>query len=64
MRRFTCTGIMRGVLPSRPAMAVVRSWSMVPTDSPALLIFHDWYRLGKTEYTYAFFIGNCVGPRL
>ncbi len=50
--------------PSRPAMAVVRSWSMVPTASPAALIFHDWYRLGKTEYTYAFFIGNCVGPRL
>ena len=40
--RRTSTGIMRGVLPRRPAMAVVRSCSMVPTGSPGTLIFQDW----------------------
>jgi hypothetical protein len=39
---LTSTGIMRGVLPSRPAMAVARSCSMVPTGSPGTLIFQDW----------------------
>ena len=46
---FTSTGIMRGVWPIRPAMAVVRSWSTVPTASRAVAIFQDCCRLGKTE---------------
>ena len=49
---FTCTGIMRGPRPRWPATAVARSCSMVPIVSPpGTLIFQDWYRLGKTEYT-------------
>ena len=55
---------MRGATPSRPAIAVVRSWSITPTASVAAAIFHETCRLGKTEYTHAFFSGNCVGPRL
>ena len=48
-RSLTSTGIIRGARPSRPATAVVRSWSMVPTASVAAAIFQEVCRLGNTE---------------
>jgi len=55
---------MRGAAPRWPATAVLRSWSMVPTGSMAAAIFQETCRLGNSEYTQAFLMGNWVGPRL
>jgi len=48
-RRVTCVSIIGGGAPSRPAIAVVRSCSTVPIDSPTAAIFHERWTLGKTE---------------
>ena len=57
-------GIVTGILPSVPAMAVARSCWMVPITSPILVILNDDIRLGSIVWTYARVSGNCAGPRL
>ncbi len=58
------TGTSAGPAPSVPAMAVERSWRIVPTTSPMAASFCETFRLGSSVCTRARVIGKSVGPRL
>ena len=63
-RSVIVIGIVVGILPSVPAIAVARSCWIVPMISPMLEILNDDIRLGSIVCTYARVSGSCDGPRL